>query len=81
VAAKAGSGAVWRYLAMGGVDGFVGNGRLRQAPEGLIDIFYSVNILKAIWLAADYQLLWNPDYDADRAGPVHMSGLKIHAEL
>lgn len=70
-----------RYLGMGGVDGFVGDGHIRQAPEGLLDMFYSVNLLRAIWLEADYQLLWNPGYNADRAGPVHMPGVKIHASF
>jgi high affinity Mn2+ porin len=75
------SGIHAQYLAMGGVDGFIGDGHLRQASEGLIDVFYSVNLLKAIWLAADYQLLWNPGYNADRAGPVQMPGVKIHGEF
>jgi hypothetical protein len=70
-----------RYLGMGGIDGFVGDGHIRQAPEGVIDLFYSVNLLKAIWLAADYQLLWNPGFNADRAGPVNILGLKVHAEF
>jgi hypothetical protein len=70
-----------KYLSMGGVDGFVGDGRLRQAAEGVVDVFYSVNLLKAIWLAADYQLLWNPGFNADRAGPVHILGAKVHAEF
>ena len=57
-----------QYLAMGGVDGFIGDGYLRQAAEGVVEVFYSVNLLKAIWLTADYQFLWNPGYNADR-GP------------
>jgi len=69
-----------QYLAMGGVDGFVGDGRLRQAPEGVVEGFYSVNLLKAIWLSADYQYLWNPGFNADR-GPVHIFGARIHAEF
>ena len=70
-----------RYLAMGGVDAFVGDGRLRQAPEGVVDLFYSFNILRAVWLAADYQAIWNPGFNADRAGPVHILGAKVHAEF
>jgi hypothetical protein len=70
-----------RYLAMGGIDGFVGDGHLRQAPEGVLDVFYSVNILKAIWLAGDYQLLFNPGFNADRAGPISILGAKVHAEF
>jgi len=69
-----------KYLAMGGVDGFVGDGYLRQAAEGIVEGFYSVNLLKAVWLAADYQFLWNPGFNADR-GPVHIVGAKIHAEF
>jgi hypothetical protein len=70
-----------RYLALGGVDGFVGDGHLRQAPEGVLDLFYSVNLLKAIWLAGDYQVLWNPGFNADRVGPVHILAAKVHAEF
>ncbi len=69
-----------QYLAMGGVDGFVGDGHLRQAPENVIDLFYSVNLLKAIWLTADYQELWNPGFNADR-GPVEIFGGRVHAEF
>jgi high affinity Mn2+ porin len=75
------SGSHARYLAMGGVDGFIGDGALRQAPEGVVELFYSANLLRAFWLAADYQLLWNPGYNADRAGPVHIPGVKLHAEF
>lgn len=70
-----------RYLALGGVDGFIGDGHLKRAEEGLFEAFYSVNLFKAIWLAGDYQLLWNPGYNADRPGPVHLLGAKVHAEF
>ncbi|MGA2449040.1 MAG: carbohydrate porin [Polyangiaceae bacterium] len=84
--AGAGLGMSWissehaRYLAMGGVDGFIGDGALRQAAEGVVECFYSVNLLKAIWLSADYQFLWNPGFNADR-GPVHIFGGRFHAEF
>jgi hypothetical protein len=74
------SSAHARYLAMGGVDGFVGDGHLRQAPESVIDAFYSVNLLRAIWLTADYQHLWNPGFNADR-GPVNILAGRVHAEF
>lgn len=69
-----------KYLSMGGVDGFIGDGHLKQAAEGIVEGFYSVNLLKAIWLAGDYQFLWNPGFNADR-GPVHILGVKVHAEF
>jgi len=69
-----------RYLALGGIDGFVGDGHLRQAGEGVAEVFYSVNLFKAIWLSADYQFLWNPGFNADR-GPLHILGARAHAEF
>jgi len=69
-----------RYLAMGGVDGFVGDGALTKASERVIDLFYSVNFLKAIWLTADYQHLWNPGFNSDR-GPVNILSGRVHAEF
>jgi hypothetical protein len=84
--AGAGFGMSWisdihaKYLAMGGVDGFVGDGNLRQAGEGVVDFFYSANFLKAVWLTADYQFLWNPGFNADRGNTNILSG-RIHAEF
>jgi hypothetical protein len=84
--AGAGFGMSWissahaRYLARGGVDGFIGDGALRQAGEGIVEGFYSFNLLKAIWLSADYQFLWNPGYNADR-GPVNIVGGRVHVEF
>jgi hypothetical protein len=69
-----------QYLAMGGVDGFVGDGALRQAGEGVVDVFYSVNLFRAMWLTADYQHLWHPGYNADR-GPVEIISGRVHAEF
>jgi hypothetical protein len=69
-----------QYLAMGGVDGFIGDGRLRHAAEEAVDVFYSFNLLKALWLSADYQRIWNPAYNADR-GPVDIFGGRVHVEF
>ena len=68
------------YLAMGGVDGFVGDGALNQAAESVIDLFYSVNFLKAVWLTADYQHITNPGFNADR-GPVNVLTGRVHGEF
>jgi hypothetical protein len=70
-----------RYLSLGGVDGFIGDGKLlNQGGEGVVDVFYSVNFLKAIWLTGDYQFLWNPAYNGDR-GPVNIVSGRVHAEF
>jgi hypothetical protein len=69
-----------KYLNMGGVDGFVGDGRLRKASENVVDVFYSVNLLSSLWLTADYQHITNPGFNADR-GPVNVYGMRVHAEF
>jgi len=84
--AGVGAGMSWisaahaRYLAMGGIDGFIGDGHLRAGPESVIEAFYSVNLLQAIWLSADYQHVYNPGFNEDR-GPVDIFGARVHAEF
>jgi hypothetical protein len=68
------------YLKLGGIDGFIGDGTISVAPEGTFDVFYSVNVLKAIWLTADYQFIVNPAMNSDR-GPVNVIGGRIHVEF
>jgi hypothetical protein len=68
------------YLRMGGIDGFIGDGNLRPAPENVLELFYSVNVASAVWLSADYQHLTNPAFNADR-GPVNILGARLHAEF
>jgi high affinity Mn2+ porin len=68
------------YLRMGGVDGFIGDGNIRQATESVLDAFYSVNVASAVWLSADYQHVTNPAFNADR-GPVDIFGARVHAEF
>lgn len=74
------SAAHARYLAAGGVDGFIGDGGLRRAAETVFDAFYSANVLSSAWLSVDYQHIRNPAYNADR-GPVNVLGLRVHAEF
>ncbi len=68
------------YLGMGGVDGFIGDGRIRQASEGVFEVFYSLGLGSSAWLSADYQRIWNPAYNADR-GPVDIFGGRLHVEF
>ncbi|MDE2389735.1 MAG: carbohydrate porin, partial [Betaproteobacteria bacterium] len=82
----AGFGANWisnihaRYLNMGGIDGFVGDGRLKKAPEHVINIFYSAALSSSLWISADYQHITNPGFNADR-GSVNVYGMRVHAEF
>lgn len=67
------------YLRLGGIDGFIGDGKLNQATEGVFEIFYSVNFLDVLWLSADYQRIVNPAFNADR-GAFSIYGLRLHAQ-
>lgn len=74
------SGSHAMYLGMGGIDGFVGDGRIRAASERVLDLFYSVNLHRTFWLAGDYQRVTNPGFNADR-GPVNILSVKLHGEF
>ncbi len=74
------SGSHAAYLGMGGVDGFVGDDRIRAASERALDLFYSINLHKSYWLAGDYQHITNPGFNADR-GPVNIFSVKVHGEF
>ena len=67
------------YLALGGVDGFVGDGAITQAAESAIDFFYSLKLQSNFWLTGDYQHIANPGFNADR-GPVNVISVRVHAE-
>ena len=68
------------YLNRGGVDGFIGDGKIRYRPEELVDIYYKLNLISSAWLTLDYQHIANPAYNADR-GPVDIYGIRAHFEF
>lgn len=68
------------YLNLGGVDGFIGDGKINYQPEQVVDIYYRLNLLSFAWLSMDYQHIVNPGYNADR-GPVDVYGLRAHFEF
>lgn len=63
------------YLNAGGIDGFIGDGKIKAKPEQVINVFYSFNVLGTLWFSLDYQHLINPAYNGDR-GPVDFTPLK-----
>ena len=68
------------YLGMGGVDAFIGDGRIRQASESVLEVFYSLSLGSSAWASLDYQFIRNPAYNADR-GPVNIVGARVHVEF
>lgn len=68
------------YLEAGGISFFIGDGRLSYRPEQLVEVYYSLNVWKTVFLTGDYQRMWNPAYNADR-GPANFLAMRIHTEF
>jgi hypothetical protein len=68
------------YLAAGGVDGFIGDGAIKAAPESVFEVFYRLNLIATLSLTADYQHITNPAFNAAR-GPVDIFGARAHVEF
>lgn len=68
------------YLNRGGVDGFIGDGKINYRPEQAVDLYYKLNVVGPAWVTFDYQHIANPGYNVDR-GPVDVYGLRAHFEL
>jgi high affinity Mn2+ porin len=68
------------YLGLGGVDGFIGDGKINHAAEHVFETFYSFAVASWLWTTLDYQHIWHPAYNADR-GPVDVFGARMHAEF
>lgn len=69
-----------RYLGAGGLGVLVGDGRLSYAAENIVEAFYALQMTKGLTATADYQLLVNPAYNADR-GPVHVFSGRLSARF
>jgi high affinity Mn2+ porin len=74
------SSAHGQFMALGGIDGFIGDGRLNRASERVFELFYSLHVYRSATLSADYQHISNPAYNADR-GPVSVLSGRVHAEF
>ena len=68
------------FLNMGGIDGFIGDGKINYKPEQVIDLYYQCHLFDSTWVSVDYQHLINPAYNADR-GPVDIFGARAHFEF
>jgi len=74
------SGVHALYLARGGNDFLIGDGRLNYAPEYLWETYYSARLFPGFFVSYDLQRVGNPAYNQDR-GPVWISSLRLHLEL
>ena len=68
------------YLGQGGIDGFIGDGKITQSAETTFEVFYSVNVTPSMWFSPDYQHIVHPAYNADR-GHVEIAGARLHVDF
>jgi high affinity Mn2+ porin len=68
------------FLAAGGLGILVGDGQLNYRRERILESYYAFALNKQLTLTADYQLITNPAYNADR-GPVHVFSGRFHGEF
>jgi high affinity Mn2+ porin len=68
------------FLAAGGLGLLIGDGRLNYRPEQILETYYAYAIDKNFTFTADYQLITNPAYNADR-GPVSIFSGRLHGEF
>ncbi|KJC42855.1 cell envelope biogenesis protein OmpA [Bradyrhizobium sp. LTSP849] len=68
------------FLAAGGTGLLIGDGQLNYRTERILEAYYAYAVIKGVTLTADYQLITNPAYNADR-GPVSIFSGRLHAEF
>jgi high affinity Mn2+ porin len=68
------------FIAAGGLGVLIGDGQLNYRRERILETYYAYALNKQITLTADYQLITNPAYNADR-GPVSIFSGRLHGEF
>ena len=68
------------FIAAGGLGVLIGDGALNYRRERVFESYYAYALNKQITLTADYQLISNPAYNADR-GPVSVFSGRFHGEF
>ena len=74
------SGVHAEYLARGGLDFLIGDGRLNYAPEYVWESYYSARVLPGLYATFDLQHDTNLAYNHDR-GPVWIPSVRLHMEF
>ncbi len=74
------SGVHASYLALGGYDFLIGDGRLQYGPEYIFESYYSVRLTPWLISSFDLQHVTNPAYNEQR-GPVWIPSLRFRIEL
>jgi high affinity Mn2+ porin len=74
------SGVHALYLARGGYDFLIGDGRLRYGPEVISETYYNARLFSQFYASFDLQHAANPAYNRDR-GPVWIPSIRLHVDL
>ncbi len=74
------SGVHRLYLARGGSDFLIGDGRLRYGPEYISETYYSARLFPGFFTSFDLQHVSNPAYNQDR-GPVWIPSIRLHVDV
>lgn len=69
-----------RYLAAGGLDFNIGDGKLNYGHEMILEAVYNLGVTKNILFSLDFQEVFNPAYNQDR-GPVSVFLGRFHIEF
>ncbi len=69
-----------QYLAVGGYDFLIGDGKLRYGREVISESYYSAQLVPWLIATVDLQHVTNPAYNRDR-GPVWVGTLRLHFEI
>ncbi len=74
------SGVHASYLAHGGLDFIIGDGRLNYAPEEIWETYYNARVAPGFWTTFDVQRVINPAFNQDR-GPLWVESIRLHIEI
>ncbi len=69
-----------QYLAAGGLDFLIGDGKLNYGPEYVWETYYNARLFHGFFTTIDEQYVVNPAYNRDR-GPLWVSSIRLHIEL
>jgi high affinity Mn2+ porin len=74
------SGVHAEYLALGGHDFLIGDGRLEYGPECIWESYYSARLFPSLFASFDLQHVNNPAYNQQR-GPLWIESVRLHFEV
>jgi len=74
------SGVHATYLAAGGYDFLIGDGRLQYGPECIWESYYNARLFPGFFASFDLQHVSNPAYNQQR-GPLWIPSVRLHMEF